>query len=277
MALYIFIGFIIGLAGTYYVMSLKRTPKFLASAEYWVYLRGEKLPDQSLMMDRMIGKNPYARAGQSPIGRNEGLVFSDIRLHIALVLKAKNPHAFRPDLFESHVEPTAEILAELGEAKSFVKVRYISEEPLKDKRHIQFLAHAADAISELGGGSVIFDVTEELLMSRANLSRQLSENSDATRPEMHVRTVWQPGTSGGVVQTRGLKKIGLSELTSNPIETDERMIASNVLEEAAYEVWKQGTLPESVQVTAFDDQFKVVMQPLKDGMVPVRLLRVQAT
>ena len=93
--------------------------------------------------------------------KNEALIFSDVRLHIALVLRSKNAHVFRPDLFEEHVEPTVELLEGLAGSKSFAKIRFISEEPLKDHRHLIFLAHAADAIADLAKGKVIYDVVAE--------------------------------------------------------------------------------------------------------------------
>ncbi len=122
----------------YVAIHRRQKPRYFAMAEYWVYLPGDRMPLQDDIMTLMVASNPYGRGGRSPIGTAEGLVFSDIRLHIALVLRSKNPHIFRPDLFEEHIQPTKEILESLSAAQSLVKLRFASDIPLKDKRHLQF-------------------------------------------------------------------------------------------------------------------------------------------
>jgi hypothetical protein len=84
-----------------------KKPPYLAMAEYWVYLREPQAPTQDDVMTRMIQTNPFQRGGVSPIGAKEGLLWSDIRFHMALALRDKNAHIFRPDLFEPHVDANA--------------------------------------------------------------------------------------------------------------------------------------------------------------------------
>jgi hypothetical protein len=130
-----FLGILLGIAVGYIFMVLRSkrlAGKYLATAEYWVYLPSEKLPKQEDVMSLVLG-------GNSPIGPAEGLLLSDIRLHIALVLRSKNPHVFRPDLFDDHIEPTAELLKRMGESKSLAKIRYLSEDRLKSDAHLQLL------------------------------------------------------------------------------------------------------------------------------------------
>jgi hypothetical protein len=229
------------------------------------------------MMDRMIRGNPYMRRGLSPIGPKEGLVFSDVRLHMAVVLRSKNPHIFRPDQFEEHIKATPDQLESLKQAQALVKLRYASDIPLAEKTHLQFLVHAADAVAELSGGEAIFDVKAERLMSRSELETALRENFDATVSSLHTQVVWKKTSRGAVVETRGLTKIGLAELRTGEMEADQRVIATNVMTEAVRCIWDNGILPESVEVTTFDDTFKVQFEKMKDALTKVRILRVQAS
>lgn len=278
MAFLFFLGLLCGLIAAYTFVTTRK-PKarpYLAVSEYWVYLPGEEMPTQEDVMTRMVAQNPYSRRGQSPIGPAEGLVFSDIRLHIALVLRRKNPHAFRPDLFESHVEPTAEVLERLALAQSFVKLRYLSEEPLKGRQHLQFLLHAADAYAALADGLLVYDQTCERLMTRAEIASLLKENFDVTLPSLHTRVVWSREGDAAHAETRGLRKVGHPELTTAPVEPDQRILIGHVMEGAMERLWGEPALPEKVEVDAFDDRFRILIEPGRDQQAMARILRVQA-
>jgi len=261
----------------YFALLRKHRSTFFAIAEYWVYLPEAKLPPQDDIMTIMVQKNPYLRRGVSPIGPKEGLVFSDVRTHFALVLRSKNPHIFRPDQFEEHIKPTPELLNSLKNAKSLVKIRYASDIPLTDKRHLQFLIHAADAVAEIGNSNAIFDVKAERLLSRQDLQTMLKENFDATTSALHTLVLWKQSPLGGVAETRGLAKIGIADLRTGVMEPDQSVLAINVITEAVRCIWANGALPESVEVTTFDDTFKVQFEKMKDALTQVRILRVQAS
>ena len=275
-ALFLLLGFIAGLAVAYTVLSHRHKSKYLAFAEYWVYLPGTELPAQTEVMTRMIQQNPYSRRGLSPIGPSEGLVFSDVRLHTALVLRTKNTHIFRPDLFEDHLNPSPDVLEALNSAQSLVKLRFTSDIPLKDKKHLQFLIHAADAVAAIGDGKASFDVKGERLFSRADLQAELSQNFDATVSSIHANVFWKPSVRGGIAETKGLCKIGISDLRTDMLEIDQQVIATTVLSEAVKRIWELGSLPPSVDVTTFDDTFKVQVDRVKDETASIRILRVQA-
>ena len=146
----------------------RRQERLVTQAEYWVYIPSEKLPDQDAVMTRMVTQNPHGKPGQSPIGPKEGLLFSDIRLHVAVILRNKNPHVFRPDLF-SEADADAEALAALSGAPAMVQLRYLSEEPLSDDRHLKFLPHLADAYAYVGNAVLIYDAMAEQLLKPAEL------------------------------------------------------------------------------------------------------------
>lgn len=236
------------------VQRRRANPKFLAHAEYWVFLPDPKMPVQADVMKRMIQDNPH---GAGRIGKKEGLLFGDIRLHMGLALREKNPRLFRPDLLGEVAEPTPEILARLAEAQGMVKVRYVSETPLPDRRHLQFLLHAADAIAATGGGRVVFDPAKETLLTAEDLSALLDEHFDATVFELHVRTEWSDAVDSGTASTYGMVKVGLPELTSLPAPSDHRFLVVQLIEEAARRMWERGDVPADMVIEAFGDQFRL--------------------
>lgn len=271
----VILGFVIGLVVGNILIRRRSKPKYLAVAEYWVYLAGEQMPPQDDLMTRMVRTNPYARGGRPPLGQQEALLFSDIRLHVALVLRSKNSSLFRRDFF-ADAEASPENLDRLEEAKSLVRIRYLSETPLRDKRHVQFVYHAADATAEMGDGRLIYDVVSERLLRPEDVQATLKESPEATRPELHLRTIWKSVPMNERVETLGLKKVGLHELSTDPINSDEKVLALQVIEEAAMKLWNQGSLPEELDVEAFDDTFRLRFTPSKKGPTSVRINRVQS-
>ncbi len=266
------IGLLVGFAIATLWAGYRRKPPFLASAEYWVYLPSLDLPPQTEIMHRMLAGNPHRHA----LGPREGILFSDVRLHIGLVLKAKNPHAFGPSAFSEEVAASPEQIKALSQSASFARVRYISEQPLPDQRHITFLAHAAEAIADLAKGSFIYDQTTERLMTPDELTSALDQDSTGLNPRLHLRVLWKGAPLTGHAETRGLRKIGFDELITAAMEPDERVLVTAVLEEAAHEIWRKNAAPEELEVTAFDDLFKVNRLKPHQGFQPVKILRVQA-
>lgn len=251
----------------------QKEPPYLAMAEFWVYLEGKKVPSQDDLMTRMIQENPYARSGASPLGPKEGLMWSDVRFHMAVAKREKNAHIFRPDLFEGHVEPTAELLEALGASQVMVKLRYVSHQRLPDTRHLQFLIHATESVAALGGSRVIFDLVGERLMCPHWLAKKLEENNDGARRELHLRVIWRPGPHGGVAETRGLSKIGLPEVSTPETMEDHRVVAVQVLEDFADRVWETGEIPEQSTVDLYGDRFHVMVTRKKKGPWEAKILR----
>lgn len=252
----------------------KDKPKYFAACEFWVYLPHERLPSQESVMTAMVAQNPHARPGFTPIGSKEGILFSDIRLHVSHVLRSKNPHTFRPDLFEDGVEVSAETLAALAEAQSFVKVRYVSEVPLSDNRHLTFMLHFADAYARLGGATAVYDVVSEVLYTPDAFHARIGEHADTARPELHVRIEWDP--VAGVARTKGLIKVGLAELQTATASADMRQLVSEVLREAAHRYWEVGSTDGPMIVEYFGDRFEVSPAPKRGGGKELHIVRIQA-
>lgn len=253
---------------------LQATQGYFAACEYWVYLPGDKLPDQDDVMTMMVARNPHTKGGRSPIGPREGIVFSDIRLSTALVLRSKNPHIFRPDLF-GEVEIDADRLKALAASKSLVKIRYISTEPLADERHLQFLPHLADAYSQLGKSTVIFDFVTEKLYDSGEFHQAVGAEFDTSRPEFHVRVTWKKEDGQARAETKGMIKRGLPELVTAEAPPDNERLVVDVLTEAACQAWKRGEHLDVEVVEYFGDRFEVREAPTKERHRTAHIVRYQ--
>lgn len=253
-----------------------RARPYFAHAEYWIYLPGVEMPPQDKILDRMMYGNPHRVDGKFPIGKEEALLFSDVRLHLALVLRARNAHVFRPDLFEDHVEPTEERLEGLADSQSFVKARFISEEPLKGLRHLRFLAHAADAIASLGDGKVIYDVVAEKLYTTEEMNALLDQ-FEADSPDLQSQVIWKRSQAGGFAETRGLVKVGHPELLTEEMNADQQVLVQAILEGVIREVWTLPELPQHVDVRFFDDPYRVEIKARRKGPAHVALMRLPSS
>ena len=237
----------------------KRVKGYYALTEYWVYTQSDQLPKQELVMDRMISANPHNRPGRPCVGAREGLLFSDIRLHIAVAKRAKNPLVFRPDLFESDLKPSKQALERLSDAQSLIKVRYMSQAILKDTRHLQFMPHLADTMSDLAGGLVVYDVVCEQIFAAEDFKDLLDKNNNAERPDMHVRVLWHiDGEAGfGYAATKGLRKIGIAELKTDPVDPDQEILVTGLLHRLAHHLFRNPDDQELFEHEEFGDTFLV--------------------
>lgn len=222
-------------------------------------------------MTRMISDNPHNLPGRAAIGAREGLLLSDVRFHMGLAMRSKNPHAFRPDLFAEAAEPTAEILGRLPQAQALIKVRYVSEEPLADDRHLQFLPHAADAVASLAEGLVVYDLVAERLWTAEAFSADL-DAGPASRSEVQVNLFWRRSIAGGSARTYGLAKVGLAEWQTDEANHDQEVLILDLMRQASAEALKRMALPEDFAVEAFGDRFTFEFRP-EGELTKVRIKR----
>lgn len=249
----------------------RRLPKSdrLTLSEYWVYLPEAKIPKLEALMDRMINANPHNKKGAAMIGAREGMMFTDIRLHVGLVKREKNLEFFRPDLFEGQLDYSPEALKALGQSQALAKIVYASEVPLADRRHLQFLPHYADALCELGDGLAVFDVTQEVLYSREEFYAFVDRFRSMERPDAHVRVRWSETVEEGTVESRGLLKVGFPELFLPHVPLDERQTAVAVMEEATGRLWKEPALFERMTVQVMGTDFHLT--PLRRTRLKIDL------
>lgn len=251
----------------------RRQRGYLAHTEYWIYGSASRVPKTELIMTRMIRDNPHGSGG-APITVREGMLFSDIRLHIALVLKSKNAHVFRPDLFDGVNEVTPEILKRLAEAESFVKVRYLSHARLPDHRQLQFMPHLAESICELMSGTVIFDVTQEKLYLSEEFSAEIAATPQTERPEFHIRVLWrEEALVGSWAETRGLRKIGYPELRTDAVDNDQQVLVTGLLDKLARRIFREGLPTETIQLKSYGDTFHVTLKGIVEGTCRVQIGR----
>lgn len=212
-------------------------------------------------MDRMITGNPHNRPGNPAIGTKEGMLFTDIRLHLGLSKRAKNPHVFRPDLFEQDAVPTKEVLESLANSQSMIRCKYVSDSILKDNRHVQFMPHYVDAVAQLTKASVILDNVSEQFFTSDEFHQSLAKNNRADRPELHVRVIWKEDESGFYCQSLGLRKVGLSELRTKHQTGDHEILVTGLMTRLVYQLFRQPTFERTFEFEEFGDTYVVRLEP----------------
>ncbi len=271
----IFGALVVALVGilAWRVLAGRREAGYSAVVEYWVYVTGEQLPKTEALMDRMISSNPHNRPGRPCIGAREGMLFSDVRLHIAMAKRAKNPEAFRPDLFEDGVEPSAETLASFAECPSLVVVRFSSAVRLKDRRHLQFIPHMADAVADLAGGRAVYDRVSGNLWTAEQFTAALAANSNADRPDFHLRVRWERQDDGFVALTAGLRKTGRREAVTTLQSADHETLAVGLLLRAAQTLYRDLDAGWPLEFEEAGDGFVLEDAGRSGSRTQVRLLR----
>lgn len=253
----------------------RRVPGYVAVAEYWVYGTSEQLPDQRALMERVLRGNPHNRPHRAAIDQREGLLFSDIRLHLGLAKKTKNPHIFRPDVLEEDVVPSKDVLAGLAHATSMIKVRYLSHARLADTRHLQFTPHLADAVSQMAGGTVIFDRVTDQIWTAKDFFEILDKNPNCERPEFHARVLWKASENGSVAQTLGLRKVGRWELRTEPQEDDHEILLTGLMMRAAFHIIRHPDDLGPYEFEEYGDTFVISLGQKVEGYQTVRIERHQ--
>jgi hypothetical protein len=273
----VLVGLILGVIAVSLIRIAKqpRRVRYFAACEYWVFIPDDKMPNQDEIMTSMVARNPHTQGGQAPVGAKEGILFSDVRLHCSLVLRAKNPHVFRPDIY-AEVEVSPDILAGLSLAQAIVKIRYVSEVPLSDDRHLQFLPHMAGAYARMGKATAIYDAVTEQLFTPQEFEGILGQDIDVKRPEVHVRVSWIRDGGAARAETKGLIKKGMAELVTADARIDNERLVCEVLEDAAHLAWTRGENLETEIVEYFGDKFEVRILPPRERKSLVHIVRYQA-
>ncbi len=254
----------------YYVRSSQRS-KFYLHAEYWVYSDKGELPNQDRLMARLVGDNPYIQRGQNPIGAAEGLLFSDVRLKIALLIRSKNPNLFEWSKLPESIPDHHEFVKDVGRLNSIIRLQYGSPTKLKDKRHLQFLMHAADAAAELTEATWIFDKITGSLRTRAELQEILQSNFDVTKAEFHVRL---QESEDQTFRSFGLVKIGIPDFETHPVPADQMSLVRDILEKYISLSWQRGEVfPDPIK--AYDDEFILIQKRVSPSLVQMRIIRKQ--
>jgi hypothetical protein len=235
------------------------------------------MPDQTSIFDRLMAKNPHNLPGAQLIGSREGMLISDIRLTMDIILREKNAHVFHPEQIESVAMAQGDVEQLLNPAAAVIRARYISEEPLPDHRHLMFLTHLADSLADLSHAVAIYDVPGSRLESIASFRQRLLTDVRAESAAFHVRTEWVETTEGGKMQSFGLNKIGLFEIQSLPGPRDHRILLEAIFEQIAAERWITRDEPPSFTIHNAFDKFlcQATLTAGKDWQIHVMRVRDQ--
>lgn len=233
-----------------------RKGRYLAHVEYWVLSPGTKLPDLTETMAAVM---------QHPsITPSEGLLFSDVRFKIGLILAEKNKNA--------------ELLTRLdyrdafARAGSAIRVQYTSETKLDNLKHLRLCMHVASAIAKQVGALSILDVVADRLWTVREFEGTLVSAGQSSAIETHVKIIEQDDCS---FKVNGLQKVGVPDLHTLPVERDKLLIARRILDQYAEKSWEAMT-PNSEPIEEYGDQFLLLRVPTKPGIESARLLRRQA-
>lgn len=224
----------------------------------------------------MLKLNPFDSSLPPLVGAAEAMLFSDIRLHMALVLREKNAHAFRPDLFDSHIVPSQEVLQNLGASEAFLKLQYIATERLRDDRHLRFMPYLAESVGALGRATAVFDPIGERLQSFSEFQGELQAAGDTASCSYNVRPIWMESENGGIGATRGLVKIGLPELETPESAADHRVLILDVLSEASQQLWQTRQPIQTLTTESFGDHFELEIRYARKGPASARIRRIHA-
>lgn len=263
-------------AGGTVLIARRRKAQPVGYIEYWVYVPVPMLPADDEIMDRMLARNPHNGPNGPAIATAEALLFSDVRLHVAVATRERNPHAFRPDLFVD-AAPTAEVLSALAASHAMLKVRFVAETPIDDDRYIHFVTHLAAALADAAEGRVIYDVVAERFWLPSELHAALAEDPDARRHAIHVTLHWRRHAEVGTAETRGLRKLGLPELRSDSAAFDQEVLVLELMAQAVEEVWSGRVIPAELAVRDYGDEFRLVFRPGQSGFAAVAIRRYHPT
>ncbi len=249
----ILLSVVLSFAATKYLAD--RRAKYLAHVEYWVLSPGTKLPDLTETMAAVM---------QSPaISPAEGLLFSDVRFKIGLILANKNKNA--------ELLTRLEYRDAFARAGSAIRVQYTSETKLDTKKHLQFCVHVANSLATQVGAISILDVVADRLWPLPEFQAFLTKAHQATSYDDHVEITQEDDFSFWV---RGLQKVGVPDILTYPVEKDKVLLAKSILEQYARASW-DGMEPQNEPIVEYGDQFILLRTPQKPGIESARLLRRQ--
>lgn len=218
---------IIVAAGLWYA---KTRPKLILNAEYWVFCKADKLPDQTQMMERVVGRT-------DKIGPAEGLLFSDVRLHVTLVTKAKNPQLFDPTALDPSLQESFDFVSSVIEQTAIIRVRFTSSEPMKDRRHLRLLPHLAYAYALMADAQWVFDQPQRKLYSMDDLAKLIDGQADSLDNQIRIEK-----TDEGSLKVLGMEKIGIQPFETDRLDADQFQLVEEILNEFVARSWKANRL-----------------------------------
>jgi hypothetical protein len=243
------------------VRAARRQP---AVAEYLIYLPKAQLPPEHRIKQRLIQGNPHNRPERPALSAQQRAIVGDLRLSIGVANRDNNPVLFRPDLFEAGVVAGGEQLQKLSACTGIARVLFAAEKAKADGLPIGALPHLVDSIAELTEGPLIYDRIQGRLWDSAELHRLLSEDPDGSRFALHVRSVWTNEDGVGKVETMGLRKKGLHEITAEGLAPDRKETAVSLVLEVARSRWDDPANVGPWRIDHLGVPFELLLEPGSD-------------
>lgn len=229
----------------------------IVRVEYWIYCNAQERPSDAAILDYLLKSGPFAKSGKTIIGPAEGITLSDVRFHIGLAKKKKNPLMFRPEIIaEVDTEYDKKIIALASESETIIIVRYISEDPPKDLNYLQFVTHCVHAIANLVNSQLIFDVEEQKFWELQTFLEAIQRDLMARGHGLHVATRWVESSDEGNAFTRGMAKAGMPDLYFSNHPLDQRIISTYLVEESSRSCWQDRDL-SAKEIDGYGERFIV--------------------
>lgn len=237
--------------------------------EYWVYVPKAALPKQDAVVDAMMRGQGRAGTLAGPIGPAEGLLLSHVGTHVALVLRSKNPSAFRPDLAHGVEGLGAEELQALNASEALIRIAFVARKPPAKREHLTFTPAMALGYLAVAEGTLVYDVAANAVYLPESFRDALDR--PAKHAASHVAVRWRFRPQGWLAFTAGMGKMGLPELELGPLESDQEALAVELVREVAESLWKSGSLTRSLTVAAFNDEYALRLGEPRRGIVSLNV------
>jgi hypothetical protein len=226
--------------------------------EFWLWTTHDKLPASQEINHRLLAANPHNQPSQPAVRLDYRQVEADVRIHIGISLRRKNPHVFEPNFFADETVVPPEAGRIMAAARSIVAVRFTSEELVADRNYLHVLTHVADALAELTQSELIYD-REGMRMWPAQewAAGMMRENArqdfDKT---VQIHSVEEP--DGWWLHTHGLRKYGLPDLEMTEVAREQRAVGTNVLRELAERAIQSPDALRDGEIELFGRQHRIV-------------------
>jgi hypothetical protein len=237
--------------------------------EYWVYVPKAALPKQDEVVDLMMRGQGRAGTLAGPIGPAEGLLLSHVGTHVGLVLRSKNPSAFRPDLAHGVEGLGSDEIAALNASEALIRIVFVARKPPAKREHLTFLPAMTLGYLTVAEGTLVYDLGANAVYLPESFRNALDR--PAKQASSHIAVRWRFGPQGWMASTSGMGKMGLPELELGPLESDQEALAVELVREVAEALWKSGSLTKSLTVAAFNDEYALRLGEPRRGIVSLNV------
>ncbi len=227
--------------------------------EYWIWSPVVDLPQMVALHRRLIQYNPYNQGEEMALSTSEGLLLSDIRLHIGISTRAKNPHVFSPQFFSDEAKAPVGAVEAMEKSQALMIARFASEQPMPDRGYIHFLTHLADALADYAKADLIYDREGLRFWTREEWKALMMR--DNARPDLdkhyQVHAVEEP--SGWWIHTHGLRKYGLPDLEMIEVSREQRTACTDIIRQMAERAIADPSTLSDGEVEYYGRQHRVVL------------------